>query len=132
VQASRLYRKYREIKKYSKGKSKPSNMQKIIFMSMLLLSITAAAQQTQSDSAATTRLQTDSSYKVLLDAYGGRITYKQMMDTTGQTKIMQDYGMRIYDPRIGRYIPPDPNQSAIANPYVYPKKLPVKRAKKKQ
>lgn len=98
-------------------------------MSVLLISITAAAQQTKTD---TTRQQADSSSKALLDAYGGRITYKQMMDTTGKSKMMQDYGMRIYDPRIGRYIPPDPNQSAIANPYAYPKKQPVKRAQKKQ
>ncbi|MBX3255763.1 MAG: hypothetical protein KF862_16635 [Chitinophagaceae bacterium] len=101
-------------------------MQKLILMSVLLVSITATAQQTQSDSSAT-RSQTDSLYKALLDAYGGRITYKQMMDTTGKSKIMQDYGMRIYDPRIGRYIPPDPNQSAINNPYTYTKKQPVKK-----
>ncbi|MBX3256102.1 MAG: hypothetical protein KF862_18340 [Chitinophagaceae bacterium] len=107
-------------------------MQKLILMSVVLVSITAAAQQTQSDSSAT-RSQTDSLYKALLDKYGGRITYKQMMDTTGKSKMMQDYGMRIYDPRIGRYIPPDPNQSAINNPYTYTKKQPVtKKPGKKQ
>ncbi|MBX3255759.1 MAG: hypothetical protein KF862_16615 [Chitinophagaceae bacterium] len=104
-------------------------MKKLILMSVVLVSITAAAQQTKTD---TTRQQADSLYKALLDAYGGRITYKQMMDTTGKSKIMQDYGMRIYDPRIGRYIPPDPNQSAINNPYTYTKKQPVKKKPRKK
>ncbi|OJY97559.1 MAG: hypothetical protein BGP13_22700 [Sphingobacteriales bacterium 40-81] len=93
-------------------------------MSVLLISITAAAQQTKTD---TTRQQADSSYKALLDAYGGRITYKQMMDTTGKSKMMQDYGMRIYDPRIGRYIPPEPKQNAAPNPNAYTNKEPVKK-----
>lgn len=99
-------------------------MQKIILMSVLLVSITAAAQQTKTDTA---RQQADSSYKALLDKYGGSITYKQMMDTTGKSEIMQDYGMRIFDPRIGRYIPPDPKQNTAPNPYAYANKEPVKK-----
>ena len=99
-------------------------MQKIILMSVLLISITAVAQQTKTDTA---RLQADSSYKALLDKYGGSITYKQMMDTTGKSKIMQEYGMRIYDPRIGRYIPPEPKQNTAPDPYAYTNKEPVKK-----
>ncbi|PVD52878.1 hypothetical protein DC498_08125 [Terrimonas sp.] len=100
-------------------------------MSVLLISITAAAQQTKTDTTRqpclTAGKPADSSYKALLDAYGGRITYKQMMDTTGKSKMMQDYGMRIYDPRIGRYIPPEPKQNAAPNPNAYTNKEPVKK-----
>lgn len=114
-------------------------------MSVLLVSVTVGAQA-QTDSTAAARLDSsiaakyrllaarlgiDSFPKGMLWKYRHIILSEEFRDTTGRAKLMQDYGMRNYDTRIGRYIPPDPNQSAIANPYAYPKKLPVKRAKKK-
>lgn len=97
----------------------PTYMQKIILMSVLLISITATAQQTKTDTA---WLQYDSLYK-----HSGNAGYKQPMDTTGKSKIMQDYGMRIYDTRIGRYIPPEPKQNTAPNTYAYTNKEPVKK-----
>jgi hypothetical protein len=44
------------------------------------------------------------------------ITSGEYRDTTGRTKLMQDYNMYNYDTRIARYIPPEPKQNTASKP----------------
>lgn len=100
-----------------------------LLIAMLVVSIAATAQQTATDSAVNSKPGIDSLLKGVLERNGGRITYQQLMDTTGDA-LMAQYGMRRYDPRIGRYMPVAPEQNAVNNPYAYTKKQPAVTKKK--
>lgn len=101
-----------------------------VMIIMLLLSIKGSAQQTATDSAANARLQADSLYKAVLPKPGYGIKYRPLTDTTGDA-LRAQYGMRIYDPRVRSYLPVDPYQSAVSNPYAYANKQPAAGVKQK-
>ncbi len=101
--------------------NKNLSMKSLLSMTLLLFAGTVSAR---TDSIKTANVSTDSLFKVMSATSAGNEFYK-MSDTTG----MGQYGMRIYDPRIARYLPMD-NSSTESNPYGFAKK-PVTAVKKK-